>query len=52
MSAARVHLVHVDGRGRVSLGRFAPLAERYLASIDEHGVITLTPTEVVPIRPE
>ncbi|AXV09782.1 hypothetical protein DVS28_b0012 (plasmid) [Euzebya pacifica] len=42
--------VEVDGRGRVSLGRFGKTERtRYVVSEDDRGVLTLTPVHSLPV---
>lgn len=45
------HLIELDSRKRCSLGPLALGGRRlYLGTVDEHGVITLTPAVVVEKR--
>lgn len=41
-------LIELDERRRASLARLDPTHRRYLASVDDAGVIMLRPVEVVP----
>lgn len=41
-------LIEVDARKRITLGRLAE-HERYIGTIEEGGIIVLTPAEVVPM---
>jgi hypothetical protein len=46
---SRPILIDVDARKRCSLGRLTDGHDRYLGTVDENGVITLTPAEIVPM---
>lgn len=41
-------LVELDARDRAPLARLNPIHRHYLARLDDNGVITLHPLEVVP----
>jgi hypothetical protein len=43
-------LRYVDSRGRIALTGLTDGRTRYLASVDEHGVITLVPAVVLTKR--
>jgi hypothetical protein len=43
-----IFLVSPDSRGRMNLARFAVKDESYAVAVDGDGVITLTPSVVVP----
>ena len=42
--------VTLDHRGRIAVGTFAR-HDLYLLNVDEQGIITLTPAEMVPVTP-